>query len=287
MNATEHEKVSKARADLDAAEDYINSLDLAPNLVHRLRSGIAALDELLAQPVEPEGWKLVPKEPTADMRNAYHAVTDDDVTMKGAAGSRWAAMLAASPQPPEQGDAAMNRSSQTPTDDLPALPEPVGFRMRYRSEPGMVGHYPWTYADHRRRQADRPEHEREDLFNTAQLKAAILADRQARAAQADQCAEVAAALEIRAILEQIKEVAALHPADDMPTPFQSAWQLCCEEIFYRATGQQWHMDEDDGRRNVSGETAVHPSCSERRQALRGKARGWAAAGSNRLLPEAG
>lgn len=118
----------------------------------------------------------------------------------------------------------------TPTDDLPPLPEPDMWI------PHSITELSASYT------AD-------------QMRAYALADRQARAAQADQCAEVAAALEIRAILEQIKEVAALHPADDMPTPFQSAWQLCCEEIFYRATGQQWHMDEDDGRRNVSGETA--------------------------------
>lgn len=47
-------------------------------------------------------WKLVPAEPTADMRNAYHAVTDDEITTKGAAGSRWAAMLAAAPTAPAQ-----------------------------------------------------------------------------------------------------------------------------------------------------------------------------------------
>lgn len=25
--------------------------------------------------------------------------------------------------------------------------EPVAWRMRYRSEPGMLGHYPWTYTE--------------------------------------------------------------------------------------------------------------------------------------------
>lgn len=73
----------------------------------------------------------------------------------------------------------------------------------------------------------------------------------------DEAVELAAALEIRAILEQIKEVAAVYPVDDMPTPFQSAWRGCCEEIFYRATGRQWHMDDDDGRRGVEGDTAGH------------------------------
>jgi hypothetical protein len=67
------------------------------------------------------------------------------------------------------------------------LPEPAGFRTRYRSEPGMLGHYPWTYADQRRRRPERPEHESEDLFTTDHLhaygeacaRAALQAERQA------------------------------------------------------------------------------------------------------------
>lgn len=44
-------------------------------------------------------------------------------------------------------------------------PEPVAWRSRYRSEPGMIGHYPWTYTDGaRRRVADRPEYESEPLY---------------------------------------------------------------------------------------------------------------------------
>lgn len=60
----------------------------------------------------------------------------------------------------------------------------------------------------------------------------------------DEVIALAEALETRRILEEIKAVATLHPLDDMPTPHQSAWRACCEEIFYRATGCQWHMDED-------------------------------------------
>lgn len=62
--------------------------------------------------------------------------------------------------------------------DLEALmPEPAGFRTRYRSEPGMIGHYPWTYADatRRRHKYDRPEHEYEDLFTADQVREAMLA----------------------------------------------------------------------------------------------------------------
>lgn len=90
--------------------------------------------------------------------------------------------------------------------------------------------------------------------NAHVLRAAARAAEPAQA-PSDDAVDLAAALEIRAILEQIKEVATIYPPDDMPTPFQSAWRSCCEEIFYRATGCQWHFDEDDGKRGVSGATA--------------------------------
>lgn len=57
------------------------------------------------------------------------------------------------------------------------LPEPAGFRTRYRSEPGMLGHYPWTYADQRRRRVDRPGHETEDLYTAEQVRARLAAER--------------------------------------------------------------------------------------------------------------
>lgn len=63
----------------------------------------------------------------------------------------------------------------------------------------------------------------------------------------DQIIELSEALQVRRILEEVKKVAAIHPAADMPTPFQAAWQQCCEEIFFRATGEEWHMDEDADR----------------------------------------
>ena len=57
------------------------------------------------------------------------------------------------------------------------MPEPCGFRTRYRSEPEMIGHYPWTYADAERRGAkyDRPECEYENLYTADQMRAAIQA----------------------------------------------------------------------------------------------------------------
>jgi hypothetical protein len=59
------------------------------------------------------------------------------------------------------------------TSELPALPEPAGFRVRYRSEPGMVGHYPWSYADQGRRRREWPNHEVEDLYTADQVRALL------------------------------------------------------------------------------------------------------------------
>lgn len=52
------------------------------------------------------------------------------------------------------------------------LPEPAGFRTRYRSEPEMIGHYPWTYADVERRRPkyDRPQCEYENLYTADQMR---------------------------------------------------------------------------------------------------------------------
>lgn len=72
----------------------------------------------------------------------------------------------------------------------------------------------------------------------------------------DQAIELAGAMEVRRILEAIKTIAQVHPADDMPTPYQAAWQSCCEEIFYQATNEQWHMDEDADRFKRPGDAAI-------------------------------
>ena len=63
----------------------------------------------------------------------------------------------------------------------------------------------------------------------------------------NQAIELAGAMEIRRILEEIKAVAALQPLDAAPTPYQAAWRGCCEEMFFRATGNRWHMEDDFGR----------------------------------------
>lgn len=64
------------------------------------------------------------------------------------------------------------------TDTLPPLPEPAGFRTRYRSEPGMIGHYPWTYADQGRRRVDRPQHESESLYTEEQVRQLLAVERE-------------------------------------------------------------------------------------------------------------
>ena len=57
-------------------------------------------------------------------------------------------------------------------------PEPAGFRTRYRSEPGMIGQYPWTYADQGRRRIERPSCEYEDLFTADHVRAAVAEERE-------------------------------------------------------------------------------------------------------------
>ena len=63
----------------------------------------------------------------------------------------------------------------------------------------------------------------------------------------NQAIDLTGAMEIRRVLEEIKAVAALQPLDASPTPYQAAWRGCCEEVFFRATGNRWHMEEDSGR----------------------------------------
>lgn len=58
-----------------------------------------------AAPRVPEGWKLVPVEPTEEMAKAYWAFNDrTDVVMADA----WNAMLAAAPEPQPQADESDN-----------------------------------------------------------------------------------------------------------------------------------------------------------------------------------
>jgi len=88
-------------------------------------------------------------------------------------------------------------------DQLGLLPEPAGFRTRYRSEPGMIGHYPWTYADAGRRRGNRPECEYEDLFTAEQMRTAVDAARMAgvHSVQEQTAVIVRAALELLEAVE--------------------------------------------------------------------------------------
>ncbi|MDR9973478.1 hypothetical protein O7831_22045, partial [Enterobacter cloacae subsp. cloacae] len=56
--------------------------------------------EQLNSPVIPEGWVMVPIEPTADMREAYHQAQAEyeDVDGLWSPDHQWQAMLAAAPK---------------------------------------------------------------------------------------------------------------------------------------------------------------------------------------------
>lgn len=91
--------------------------------------------------------------------------------------------------------------------DLLGLVEPAGFRTRYRSEPGMIGHYPWTYADAGRRRGNRPECEYEDLFTAEQMRTAVDA---ARMAGVHSVREQTAVI-VRAALELLESIEGNEP----------------------------------------------------------------------------
>ena len=56
---------------------------------------------------------------------------------------------------------------------IKATPGPVAFRTRYRSEPGMIGHYPWTYAGIERDKNRRPQYDYEVLYSEAYVLALL------------------------------------------------------------------------------------------------------------------
>lgn len=51
------------------------------------------------------------------------------------------------------------------------MSEPVAWRSRYRSEPGMIGHYPWSYVEHSLRQSALNNYDIEPLITTDQAEA--------------------------------------------------------------------------------------------------------------------
>ncbi len=90
---------------------------------------------------------------------------------------------------------------------------PAGFRTRYRSEPGMIGHYPWTYADEGRRRQSRPEYETEDLYTLHQAAAKVV---QAVLDEREACAKACDAVAAEwATFHQVAPAAAYNCASDI------------------------------------------------------------------------
>lgn len=87
------------------------------------------------------------------------------------------------------------------------MPDAVGFRTRYRSEPKMIGHYPWTYSDARRRLYDRPACDYEDLYTADQMRQMFDAatERAAKQGRSDGVLIAAYALPVApGIIEQVR-----------------------------------------------------------------------------------
>jgi len=69
--------------------------------------GEAVAGQPAQQGSAPEGWKLVPIEPTRDMRRAFHDAHERfevGEEVDGSPDDEWRAMLSASPQPPKEGE---------------------------------------------------------------------------------------------------------------------------------------------------------------------------------------
>lgn len=51
------------------------------------------------------------------------------------------------------------------------MPEPVAWRSKYKSEPGMIGQYPWSYVERSLRQPALNNYDIEALITTTQAEA--------------------------------------------------------------------------------------------------------------------
>lgn len=79
---------------------------------HQPSAGAAFVADLPAAPAVPEGWVMVPREPTEEMLAAaqeadceYTLRTFGDVmTVQQGPWDHWTAMIAAAPPPPQQGE---------------------------------------------------------------------------------------------------------------------------------------------------------------------------------------
>ncbi len=94
----------------------------APSITEQLATALAGLEEVVlgasktaGQASVPEGWRLVPVEPTPEMRGAGGHANSEWLNDNAPLGevhyampmqSVWAAMLASSPQPPAQSASA-------------------------------------------------------------------------------------------------------------------------------------------------------------------------------------
>ncbi len=59
---------------------------------------------------------------------------------------------------------------------LPTGMTPEAWRTRYRSEPGMIGYYPWTYTGRQPRQLIAPAYDVEPIYTSAQVQAMLAQD---------------------------------------------------------------------------------------------------------------
>lgn len=62
-----------------------------------------------------------------------------------------------------------------PLEVVSGMTEPEAWRTRYRSEPGMLGHYPWTYSGRKPKLYGADNHEVERLYTEAQVRAMLAA----------------------------------------------------------------------------------------------------------------
>jgi multidrug efflux pump subunit AcrA (membrane-fusion protein) len=90
------------RRKLFECQDELNNLRSEyHNRTAELETEIEDLQRVRRQPAVPEGWRLVPVEPTAAMISAFeHAPCAENYT--DAATWAWEAMLDAAPQPPKE-----------------------------------------------------------------------------------------------------------------------------------------------------------------------------------------
>jgi len=72
------------------------------------------------------------------------------------------------------------------------MPEPVAWRSKYKSEPGMIGQYPWSYVERSLRQPSLNNYDIEALITTTQAEAYAAAKvREALEKAASLCDELA------------------------------------------------------------------------------------------------